>query len=72
MLKLEHFHTALGTAFRKGQHTDGNKYRMQFGRHDRYTESIPTRIPAVRCRRHKYASIMACCPIINNDTLAAP
>jgi hypothetical protein len=29
--------------------------------------SDSTRMPAVRCRRHKYASIIACCPIINND-----
>jgi hypothetical protein len=38
----------------------------------RFIKSIPTRMPAVRCRRHKYASIIACCPTINNDTLAAP
>jgi sulfur relay (sulfurtransferase) DsrC/TusE family protein len=37
-----------------------------------FFETVPTRMPAVRCRRHKYASIIACCPIINNDTFIAP
>lgn len=29
-------------------------------------------MPSVRCRRHRYASIMACAPIVSSDTLATP
>lgn len=33
---------------------------------------LPTSIPAVRCIRQRYASIIACWPIIKIETLAAP
>jgi hypothetical protein len=38
----------------------------------RFIETLLTRMHVVRCRRHKYAFILACCLIINNETFLAP